>query len=164
MPKIFSPCGAAIASLLLVLMAGCGLRVDYSKFDSRCREWLGNGNPNNIQWEFDKTKPRIEEYYEYYMCLNIPFHHVRGNSEYFMMHWEDFIMLAPSKLLSPRDDKEIFLISILIQKIARTHKSEIMNNQQLLSSWKSAIENMKRKDGWPYSLSYGIYNAITRQP
>lgn len=164
MQKQISATRAAIIGLLLLLTTSCGLRVDYSKFDPRCREWLGIDNHRHIQWDFIKTNPPIESYYEFFMCINIPYDHFSGNMEYFSANSKSFLAFIPAKLATPRDDKEILLISIIFNEMSKTHRDDIQNNPQLLSTWKSAIDNMRRKDGWPYSVSYRIYNTVTKQP
>ena len=132
------------------------LHVDYSKFDPRCREWLGIDNNRHIQWDFINTNPTIESYYEFFMCINILFDHVTGNMDYFSANSTAFLAFVPAKLAAPRADKEILLISIIFNEMAKNQRDDIRNNPQLLSTWKSAIDNMKRKDGWPYSVSYGM--------
>lgn len=154
----------ALLATALLTIVGCGPSRDYTKLDPRCKDWLGKGRSKSTTPSFDSTNASMEDYYEHYMCINMPYHHSWGGEEYFVTNWHEFLTFVPRKLISPRTDNEIFHISILLMDIAKYHKDEIKNDTFLLKTWRIAIDNIKNKYTWAYSVSNGFYDRITKQP
>lgn len=154
----------ALLATVLLTIAGCGPSRDYTKLDPRCKDWLRKGSSRAIISSFDSSSASMEDQYEHYMCIHMPYHHSWGGEEYFVTHWHEFLLFIPGKLMSPRTDNEIFHISILLMDIAKHHKNDILNDTFLLKTWKNAIDNIKQKHTWAYSVSNGFYDIITKQP
>ncbi|WP_243438728.1 hypothetical protein [Fundidesulfovibrio soli] len=143
----------ALLATALLTIVGCGPTRDYTKLDPRCKEWVDASDSKSSNLKFDSDKASLEDNYEHYICIMIPYQHAIGGEKYFMEHWNEFLAFIPKKLMAPRADNETLYISILIYDIANYHRDEIRKDTFLLKSWKTAIDNMKHKNSFAYAVS-----------
>jgi hypothetical protein len=154
----------AIASTLLVL-AGCGPRIDYSKLDPRCIQWNGRSN-GQIDFNFGRTNPDINTYYEYFTCLNLSSYNIAMElgMNYFDLHASEFLRIASDKLQNSRADKETLFLSDILQDIHSKHLAPIAEDATLMSAWAEAINKIQTE--YMHQSAYQSYVTVlaSKQP
>ncbi|KAF0234616.1 MAG: hypothetical protein FD177_643 [Desulfovibrionaceae bacterium] len=135
-------------SVVLVLSSGCfWYNVDYSVFDSRCKEWVAN-NSKGIKFdEFVKHTRDMDTRLSYYLCINMVTGNMLVPETIFFDAPEESVAVLADGLMKYKEGIAVWMIVHALQQIQLKGCYDVANDEKAMSAVRVRISMMEH-DGW----------------
>lgn len=136
------------ASVVLVLFSGCfWYKVDYSVFDSRCKEWVANYRKGIKFDEFVKDTKDMNTRLSYYLCINMVTGSMLVPETIFFDAPEESVAALVNGLMKNNEDIAVWMIVHSLQQIQLKGYYDVANDEKAMSAVRMRI-SMMGHEGW----------------